>query len=101
MSSTYTFSTSFTITHARYLASKVAADMRQMNLHYGAPNLVQIPDYEEELAILLKGGYVWAYEFGFKRDEKRVVTCYYTRRELASADDRPGKVDPSADITGQ
>ena len=96
----YSASTTFTITHARHLASKVAADMRQLNLHYGYPLLSTISDYEEELAVLLRDGYVEQYEFGFKRNNMRVISCQYSPSELYGSDDRPGRVDPSADTTG-
>jgi hypothetical protein len=76
LSSTYT--TTFTRTHARYLASKVVADLYQCSLLYDQPSSDSIEAYEEELTTLLADGYVATYEFGFKRDEKRVLSWYYT-----------------------
>jgi hypothetical protein len=38
MSQTYTTSTTFTITNARYLSSKVAADMHLCAQYYGRPS---------------------------------------------------------------
>lgn len=77
MSSTYTTSTTFTRAHARQLGSKVAADLRQCSLFYGAPVRDEVPKYEQELVELLLGGYVAKYEFGFKRDDKRIVCWRY------------------------
>ena len=38
MTGTFTRSNSFTITHARYLASKIAADMHLCAVFYGQPS---------------------------------------------------------------
>lgn len=79
MSYSYTTSETFTLTHARRLAAKVAADMHQCRRFYGKPTDTQIADYQEELAVLLHGGYAETYEFGFKTsDDRRVVSWYYT-----------------------
>jgi hypothetical protein len=47
MSSTYTTSETFTRTHARRLAAKVAADMHQCQRFYGHLTDTQIENYEE------------------------------------------------------
>lgn len=44
MSTTFTRSQSFTITHARHLSSKVAADMHLCNAYYGYPHEASIAD---------------------------------------------------------
>lgn len=77
MSSTYTTSKTFTRTHARHLGSKVAADLRQCSLFYDAPDPDAVADYEAELVELLTGGYMDRYEFGFKRDGKRILSWRY------------------------
>lgn len=101
---TYTNSVteSFTITHARYLSSKIAADMQLVSDYYGKPPESGIADYAEELAQLVRRGYVDAYEFGFQRSGKRVVTLRYTANESGTltTDDVAGKVYPHADIVG-
>ena len=68
--STYTTSTtaSFTMTHAKYLSSKVAADLKRMQRFYGSPSDAWIADYEAELASLLKHGYLASVTYGYKRD---------------------------------
>lgn len=101
MTYSYTESTSFTITHARELASRVAADLHICSVYYGDPSETMIPDYEEELAALLHEGYVEQYEFGFKEEEKRIVCWRYTVNQYGNlvAGDRPGKVVSWADIS--
>ncbi len=57
-SHTKTSTSSFTITHARYLSSKVAADMHLCALYYGKPSEDKIRDYAEEVAQYLNEGYL-------------------------------------------
>jgi Bacterial HORMA domain family 1 len=98
----YTKTATFSIVHARYLASKVAADMNLCAHYYGKPSEQRIREYAEELARYLSAGYLEEYEFGFQKDGKRVVTWRYrvdSKGDLAT-DDRPGKVLPYADIVG-
>lgn len=79
MSYSYTTSQSFTIIHARKLAAKVSADMEQCRRLYGYPSAAAIANYQEELTVMLHGGYVSEYEFGFKTaDDCRVVSWKYT-----------------------
>lgn len=79
MTSTYTTSDSFTLVHARKLAAKVAADMDQCRRLYGDPGTAEIEAYRAELIVMLHGGYISTYEFGYQTsDERRVVTWLYT-----------------------
>lgn len=90
MSSTYSTTTTktFTLTDARRLAAKVAADMHQCKQLYGHLTDAEIEDYQQELTVLLHGGYVRSYEFGFQtKDQRRVVSWSYT-------------VGPSGDLEG-
>ncbi len=102
--STLTQSTSFTITHAEYLASKVAADLKRMQRFYNAPSDVGIASYEDEIAKMLKAGYVDTVTYGFWRNNNWTEpTLRYTARDLAgmaSIDDDPGRIRPGADISG-
>lgn len=101
MTFSYTRSTSFTIVHARQLSSKVAADMHLCALFYGEPSEHRIRDYAEELAQMLNEGYVEQYEFGYKRNEKRVVCWRYVVQDgRFLAESRSGKVVSFADVTG-
>jgi hypothetical protein len=79
MSYSYTTTDTFTKSHARRLAAKVAADMHQCQLRYGHPTDSDIENYQQELAVLLLGGYVKSYEFGYKTTEgRRVLSWFYT-----------------------
>jgi hypothetical protein len=73
---TTTLAETFTRTIARYVASKVVADLRRMHSYYGQPSLGLIEDYYEELTELLAGDYVQSVEYGFKRGDRRVVSLY-------------------------
>lgn len=105
MSQSFTISTSntFTVTHARHLASKVATDLKRIQRFYGSPSDATITDYELELTEFLRGGYLSEVIYGFKRSDKWVVpTLLYTASEIASGgvDDDPGRVRPGSNIAG-
>src|SRR5260370_28427074 len=102
MSSTYTTSESFTLTHAHRLAARVAADMHQCQRFYSRPTDTEIESYQEELIVLLHGGYIKSYEFGFKtRDERRVVSWHYTVGPSGDLEGgRSGGLFPAADVSG-
>jgi len=106
MSYSYTVSetTTFTVTHARHMAAKVATDLKRMQRLYGPPSDASIADYETEIIELLKAGYLGTVTYGFKRDGNWIVpTLRYTAKELAGTsanDDDPGKVPPGANVDG-
>jgi hypothetical protein len=102
MTSSLTKTTTFTIIHARYLASKVAADLHLCARYYGEPSESGIRDFAEELAQYLSAGYIDEYEFGFKKNENRVVSWRYKVDSTGAltTDDRAGKVVPYVDIAG-
>jgi hypothetical protein len=102
MTFSYTTTATFTIVHARYLASKVAADMHLCAQYYGRPSEQEIREYAEELAQYLNEGYLKEYEFGFKRDEKRIVCWRYKvdSNGNLTTDNRAGKVVAYVDIDG-
>lgn len=102
MTFSYTKTATFTIVHARYLASKAAADMHLCAQYYGKPSEQRIREYAEELAQYLNAGYLEDYEFGFTKDSKRMVSWRYKvdSNGFLTTDDRPGKVVPYVDITG-
>lgn len=102
-SSSYTESTTFTVTHARHMAAKVATDLKRIQRFYNKPSDADIANYEAEATNLLKAGYLKTVTYGFQRDGQWVEpTLVYTARELAagSDDDDPGRIKPGADITG-
>jgi len=102
MSSSYSFSTSFTRTHARYLASKVAADLRQLQFFYGRPNDIEIDDFIEELTELLVGGYLASVDYGFRQSDGWVVAVSYSVSAdgTLTADDSAGRAPVGADVSG-
>ena len=96
---TFTISGTFTKTGSKYLASKVAADLQAMRDHYGHPSEAKIQDYNTELAVLLAEGCLENVEYGFKRNDNRVVSLYYeVRTDGSLTDGRSGGVYARADI---
>lgn len=71
MTGSYTQSSTstFTITHARHMAAKLAADLKRMQRFYGAPSDDRIAAYETEVVELLKAGYLDTVTYGFKRGD--------------------------------
>ena len=105
LSYTYTASESksFTLTHARHLASKVATDLKRMQRFYHSPDDAFIERLEGEITELLRLGYLGTVTYGFKRNGDWIEpTLRYTARELAGdgLDDDPGRVRPGANVTG-
>ena len=106
MSYSYTVSetTTFTVTHARHMAAKVATDLKRLQRLYGKPGDIEIADFESEVVELLKGGYLGTVAYGYRRDGNWIEpTLRYTARDLAGSaanDDDPGRVRPGADISG-
>jgi hypothetical protein len=105
MTSTYTTSKTFTITHARYVTSKVAADLRQLQLFYGSPSERQIESYAEEAALLLRDGYLERVDYGFRRQnqttgEQWVLLLRYVAKSGGLADDHSGRVPAGVDVSG-
>ncbi len=105
MSSSFTIAqtTTFTLTHARHMAAKVATDLKRLQRLYGLPSNAEIANYETEVIQLLKAGYLGALTIGFRRDGQWIEpTLRYTARDLAgdANDDDPGRVRPGANIDG-
>lgn len=101
MTSTYTTSTTFTRTHAQYLASKVGADLYQCHRRYGRPTENGVAEYIAELEEQLVGGWARQYEFGFLAPgRRRVMSWSYTVTVagLTGGDDRPGGIYLAADV---
>lgn len=100
----YTENTTFTVTHARHMAAKIATDLKRMQRLYGQPSDWQINQFEEEAAAMMKAGYLADVTYGFKRNGQWIEpTLKYTARDLAGAsayDDDPGRVLPGKDISG-
>lgn len=101
---TYTETTTFTVTHARHIAAKVATDLQRIQRLYSQPTDQQIADYEAELVAMLKAGFVQRVIYGFKRDGAYIEpTLRYEASDLngaAGIDDDPGKIRPGANVLG-
>lgn len=93
-SMTRTVAETFSLTSAKYLASKVTSDMRRCAQTHGRPYESEINEYGTELALLLRDGYISNYEFGFEKDGRRVLSFFYkvVGGQLVASDDRPGKI---------
>jgi hypothetical protein len=106
MSYSYTLSetTTFTATHAKHMAAKVATDLKRIQRLYGSPCDLDINDYETEVIELLKKGYLKTVAYGYRRKGNWIEpTIQYTAYELAGAhanDHDPGRIRPGADISG-
>ncbi len=106
MATSYTLSASetFTVTHARHMAAKVATDLKRMQRLYGSPSDARIAEFESEIIEFLKAGYLGVVTYGYKRNGQWIQpTLRYTARDLAGAaanDDDPGRVPAGADISG-
>jgi hypothetical protein len=91
----------FTQTCARYVASKIAADLRRLQGYYGKPSDEWVERFRQELCELLAGGYVSTMEYGFERQGRRVLCLRYTFRfDGTLADDHAGGVPSGVDIGG-
>ena len=90
----------FTITNARYLASKIAADLYQIQRFYGEPSDAKINQFVDEVVTLLKDGYFKSIEYGFKKNDKWVLALCYEVSQLNGLDNSPGRVPIGVDISG-
>ncbi|WBB84711.1 hypothetical protein O7542_25820 [Micromonospora sp. WMMC264] len=101
VSYSYSASNTFSLSSARYVASKVATDLRQMQRYYGRPSDSEITAYAEEIAVLAYGGYVEKVIYGFKRSGSWILTMEYTAvNGTLTADERAGGVYRHADVSG-
>lgn len=104
MSTSYTITDTetFSITHARRLASKVATDLKRLQWLYGQPDDDFIARLEAEAAAFIKAGYFREVIYGFKRNGNWVVALKYHLDMYGNltTDDNPGRIGPVVDMTG-
>ena len=106
MSSSFTITeaTTFTVTHARYMAAKVATDLKRLQRLYDKPSDTSIAEYETEIIELLKAGYLGTVTYGFYRNDCWIEPALrYTARDFADKstnDDDPGRIKPGLNIEG-
>jgi hypothetical protein len=99
MTSSQTRTATFTITEARYIASKLGADLRNLNARYNRPNLLWIPKYVEETAQYLQAGYLDYVDFGFKSGGEWKLRLRYTAVAGGQLrDDVPGGLPSALDV---
>jgi len=102
----YSFTTTdtqtFTATHAKYIAAKVAADLKRMQRFYDYPLDDRISGFEAEITSLLKHGYLKKVWYGFQRNDEWIEpTLIYEASDLClPANDDPGRVKAGKDVTG-
>jgi hypothetical protein len=90
----------FTITDARQIASKMGADLRNLNTRTGYPRLSDIPAYVEEAAQYVKAGYLESVSFVFKSgDEWKLRLRYQALTGGHLSDGAPGGL-PNVDVSG-
>ena len=100
MTVSMTRSSSFTITDARQVASKLGADLRNLNIRHGAPPLADIPGYVEEVAQYLNNGYLSSVSFGFKNGDRWILRLRYQALQGGHlSDGAPGGL-PNVDVSG-
>lgn len=99
---TATETKAFTITHANYLASKLATDLKRIQRFYNSPSDIVIEKYEKEIAQYLKNGYLNKVTYGFQKNGNWIEpTLIYTASDIeSSTNDDPGKVKPGKDVNG-
>lgn len=91
----------FTLTDARYVGAKVAADLRLLNNLYGKPSPADLDDYAEEVALLLNDGYLDTVDYGFRDTADYTWRLRLRYRATVGghlADSRPGNLPRSLDL---
>ena len=102
MSMTSTRTSTFTIANARYVTSKIKADLKLLQRAYGSPTDADIEAYGEEAAQLLNGGYLGTVTYGFRRNGSWVVALRYIAQSngILASDDRAGGIPRGINISG-
>ncbi|PZO22607.1 MAG: hypothetical protein DCF25_02260 [Leptolyngbya foveolarum] len=98
---TATDTATFTVTHARHIASKVATDLKRMQRFYGQPSDYKINDFEAEVIEFLRAGYLGTVTYGYCQNDRWIEpTLKYSAHDLAdgSVDDDPGRILPGANV---
>lgn len=92
----------FTLTEARYVTSKVAADLQSLRSYYQNPSNEDITNYAEEAAVLLALRYLDEVEYGFKKNGEVIFALKYKAKSNGTLeiDDRPGKVPAVLNLSG-
>lgn len=101
---TVTATTTFTRTHARHIAAKVATDLKRMQRFYGEPSDDWIAKYQRELIELMLARCLDTVTYGFRLHGAWIEpTLQYRSRDLLGddgTDNDPGRIRPGADVSG-
>lgn len=89
-----------TATQAKRLASRIGAELLQVQSHYGNPDRETLNKYIEEAEMFLAAGYLRSVRYGFKKNNKVVFEVEYTSQSATGVDDKPGRIPPAVDVTG-
>jgi hypothetical protein len=101
MTISMTRASTFTIADARYVSSKLGADLRNLNARYSKPALSNIDDFVEETAQYLKAGYLESVDFGFKDGDRWILRLRYTAAAGGQLqDEAPGRLPSAVDVIG-
>jgi hypothetical protein len=102
MTTTFTRTRTFTITDARYIASKIAADLDLLRAYCGGrPSEPLVSNLAIEASLLLDARYLKSVEYGFRRNGVTVLALKYVARSdgTLTSDDRPGRVYVESDVS--
>ena len=102
MAATRTHTATFTINQARYITSKIKADLKLLQKAYGDLSDSRIHDFGEEAALLLRDGYLGTVTYGYRRNGDWILALHYVARRdgTLEADDRAGRVPRQVDVSG-
>lgn len=103
MSYSTTGTATFNRSNARRVATKVAADLKRMQLQYlGWPSDAKIDQLIDEITEMLALDYVNTIEIGYARDGERVLSLKYRSRRdgTLTGDDNAGGLPRNVDLTG-
>ncbi len=100
---TASHTTTYSQTTARYVASKVAADLHQLSLFYGRPRPAEIEEYVKELVILLPRRFISSVDYGFQVGNTWVAALRYVAQPdgTLTADARAGGVPANMTVNGR
>lgn len=99
MTSSLTASSTFTIADAKYVTSKLGADLLNLHARYGRPDRSTVADFVLEAALALRAGYLETVDFGFKSGDHWILRLRY--RAVSSGglgDATPGALPRADDV---
>lgn len=92
-----------TRTHARYVAAKIAADLKRLQrlAGQGVPSDSAISNFEKEATQLLYDGYLGTVTYGFLRGGEWIAALQYSATSSGDISDQdPGGIGINEDVTG-